>query len=164
MVDHRDRPLAVLPLTEVHKQLLMHRSVMVLVYHQERKLYLQRRARTKSLYPGRWDLSATGHVRSGESREDAARRELREELGLDAPRLELLHQVQAGPATGWEHVSIFSAGRLSAVPRPNPAEVETGAFHDPDEVAFLVENFAELLTPALLYAWEHNLMFAPAFD
>lgn len=39
---------------------------------------------SKDLYPGLYACSASGHVEYGESYEEAARRELREELGVNA--------------------------------------------------------------------------------
>jgi len=164
VVDARDRPLAVMPLHETHKQGLRHRAVFVLLYNTENKVYLQRRSRKKQLYPGRWDLSATGHVQSGESREGAALRELHEELGISLDRLQLKHELKASAETDWEYITIFSAGKVGALPKPNPEEVDDGAFHDADELAFLVEQFREMLTPALLYAFEKNLVFPASLD
>jgi isopentenyl-diphosphate Delta-isomerase len=163
IVDAQDRPLGVVPLVEAHKQALMHRSVMVLIHDSDNRVYLQRRSPSKKIYPGFWDLSATGHVKAGEAREDAARRELREELGIEANRLVLLSAVPASKATGFEFVTIYSAGRIDTLPTPNPEEVEDGAFLDPDEVRFLVENFEELLTPALLHAHSQGLIFSSLF-
>ena len=45
------------------------------------ELVLQRRAATKDVWPGRWDASAAGHVRFGETEREAAR-EIEEELGV----------------------------------------------------------------------------------
>lgn len=164
VVDEDDRPLAIMPLQEAHKQGLRHRAVFVLLYNNENKIYLQRRSKKKQLYPGRWDLSATGHVQSGESREGAALRELHEELGISLEKLQLRHQLRASAETDWEFITIFNAGRVAAPPLPNKAEVEDGAFHDPDELAFLVEHFREMLTPALLYAFERNLVFPAVME
>lgn len=164
VVDGNDQPLVIMPLVEAHKQTLMHRAVLVLLYDKANRVYLQRRSKNKKLFPGFWDLSATGHVKAGESREDAARRELREELGIDAENMRHLRSVPADASTGWEYITVYSAGRLHGTLRLDPAEVMDGAFHDPDEVAFLVEHYREVLTPALLYAWEHALMFQPAVD
>lgn len=49
------------------------------------EVLLLRRARGETLYPGIWQL-ITGGVRDGETSQQAARRELREETGLDPVR------------------------------------------------------------------------------
>lgn len=149
-----------MPIDEVHAQALRHRAIVVLVYDVDGKVYLQKRSQSKSRFPGRWDLSATGHVTAGEAVEDAAARELHEELGLRARHLRLISQVGPSPATGWEFVSIYSAGVMADTPRPNPEEVDGGYFVDRAELGCMVENFRELLTPALIHFWEKGLIFA----
>ena len=54
------------------------------VVNGKNELLIQRRQTTKDRYPGCWDVSAGGFVLSGEDSPDAVRRELREELGLEA--------------------------------------------------------------------------------
>ncbi len=157
--DEHDRPLGVMPLPDVHRQSLRHRSVLVLVYNMENKLYLQKRSEQKSLYPGRFDLSAAGHVRAGEARLDAAARELREELGLIADRLRLVSEVPATRETGFEFVSLYSAGRFASEPKPNPKEVSDGMFVDHAELAYMAGKFRELLTPGLVHFFEQRVLF-----
>ena len=60
--------------------------VHVCVLNSRNELLIQRRQLTKDRYPGCWDLSAGGFVRSGEDSADAVLRELREELGLQLDR------------------------------------------------------------------------------
>jgi beta-glucosidase len=48
---------------------------------------VHQRTPTKDVYPGYWDVTVGGVVAAGEGYEDAARRELREELGIAAARL-----------------------------------------------------------------------------
>ncbi len=50
---------------------------------------LQKRSRQKDSYPGCYDISAAGHVTSGEDILKSAQRELKEELGLDVSSEEL---------------------------------------------------------------------------
>ena len=58
---------------------------------RELEVLLQKRAATKDVWPGRFDASAAGHVRFGETTAEAAR-EIDEELGVhvDADELEPL--------------------------------------------------------------------------
>lgn len=162
IVDAGDRPLLVMPLTEAHRQGLFHRSVLILVYNARGKLYLQKRGAQKSVYPGRFDLSATGHVRAGESRLDAAARELHEELGLRAKTLTLLDAAPATRESGYEFVTLFSAGRISEPPRPNPEEVAGGVFVDAAELAALARDYRDWLTPAVMHFFEKKALFPNA--
>jgi isopentenyldiphosphate isomerase len=82
VIDEQDRVIGTATRAQVHADpSLIHRSVAILVY-REGKVFMQRRSPTKDRYPNYWVVSATGHVNSGESFDEAAVRELREELGL----------------------------------------------------------------------------------
>ncbi|WP_461209430.1 NUDIX hydrolase [Desulfocurvus sp. DL9XJH121] len=159
IVDLQDKPLGVMPLSEAHRQALPHRSVMVLAFDAEGRLYVQKRGLHKALYPGRWDISATGHVRAGESRRDTAARKLEEELRVRASRLDLAAQFPPGPEEGWEFTALFRASGLHQPPSPNPDEVADGMFMDRDELRGLIEKFRERLTPALVGCWERGLIY-----
>ncbi|MEW5772679.1 MAG: NUDIX domain-containing protein [Thermodesulfobacteriota bacterium] len=159
VVDEADRPIGVLPLAEVHRQGLYHRSVRVAVFDHAGRVYLQKRSKAKELYPGRLDLSATGHVRAGESREAAALRELQEELGIAAERLRHVADVAGSPDTNFEFITLYTAGRLDALPRPNPDEVESGFFADRSELDYLMANYRDQLTPGLVHSLEKGLLF-----
>ena len=159
VVDTRDRPLAVMPLSAVHSQCLFHRSVLTLIYDAHGKVYLQQRSPAKTLYPGRWDISSTGHVRAGESRHAAALRELNEELGLRVTRLKRLANLPASAETGWEFVTLFNAGCVRDEPRPNPSELAGGYFYDAEELACLATHFRDKMTPGLLWFFKRGYIF-----
>lgn len=61
-----------------------YRTIYVLVKNEEDEILLQKRSATKDLYPNCWDLSVGGHVVYGDSYDETALRELREELGITA--------------------------------------------------------------------------------
>lgn len=71
-----DRPRAV-----VHRQGLLH-MVAHLWLVENGRLWLQQRAPDRPLYPGLYDLTATGHIDPGESPAQAVCREAREEAGV----------------------------------------------------------------------------------
>lgn len=54
----------------------------VCVFNPENKMLIQKRADSKKLWPGYWDISAGGGVMAGETSREAAERETGEELGL----------------------------------------------------------------------------------
>ena len=62
----------------------------ILIRHQDGDFLLTLRDPEKDLYPGCLEASAGGSALSGETPEEAARREMLEETGLTAGRLELI--------------------------------------------------------------------------
>jgi isopentenyldiphosphate isomerase len=77
---------------DVHRDGLWHRSVHVWVVNAAGALLLQQRALMKENHPGMWDVSAAGHISSGEDSLQSACRELDEEIGVaaDAASLTLI--------------------------------------------------------------------------
>ena len=70
------------------------------------EIFLQRRGPQKDTFPGFWDTGVGGHCDPGESDDEAARREIHEELGLEGhPRLIGHHAPRE--QTGWEFVSVY---------------------------------------------------------
>ena len=76
--------------SEAHKNGWFHGTVHVWVFTADHKIVLQKRALTKKVLPGLWDISAAGHIGAGESVISAAKREVLEELGLELSEKELL--------------------------------------------------------------------------
>lgn len=160
VVDEDNRPLAVLPKGLVHRQLLRHRSVQVLVFNPEKKIYLQKRNNSKPFFPGRWDVSARTHPRLGEATYDAALRILHEELRLEVEHPQLTRTLPSCPETGFEHVSIFTVPKNTLPIIPNNDEVSEGYYFSREELTCLVKEFKELLTPNLVTLWEAGLLAA----
>lgn len=66
---------------------LWHQIVVVLVFNAKGQLYIQKRSPTADTCPNMWDHSAAGHVDENEEPDQAAKRELLEELGIKAKQL-----------------------------------------------------------------------------
>ncbi len=117
---------------EMRRQNLTHRATYVLVFNQKGQLFVQKRTMSKDIYPGYFDVAAGGVVLSGESYEESAQRELREELGVEA-ELEFLFDryFEDGRNKVW--------GRVYRCSHEGPfvlqqSEVESGAFMTLSEI------------------------------
>ena len=91
IVDDHDQPLGEAPKEVVWRGGLKHRIVMIMIEDENGELLLQKRSASVDILPNTWDYSAAGHMEAGESYEQAAHRELKEEVGIDAPLKEIAY-------------------------------------------------------------------------
>lgn len=74
----------------IHQKGLLHGEVHVWCVTPENELIFQHRAKDKDTYPDLLDATAGGHVDLGETYEESAVKELKEETGLDAKTSDML--------------------------------------------------------------------------
>lgn len=67
---------------EAHDKNLLHNEVAIFIINEKKQVLLEKRSANKRFDPNKWALCA-GHVDSKESLENAALRELKEEVGLN---------------------------------------------------------------------------------
>ncbi len=128
---------------------LAHRSVHVFVRNRAGEYFLQKRAMTKDVQPGKWDSSVGGHVAIGETYEQAAPRELQEELGVepaDATALRHAHDFIWRSPTETEHVRTYLLDHEGPFTLP-PDEIDDGRFWSVEEIRSAVGT--GVLTPNL---------------
>ncbi len=102
---------------------LVHAVARVQVFDRHGRILLQLRSAAKDIQPGKWDTAVGGHLLPGEDSETAARREMREELGVDPDRLDFLHRFRWTTPVESEWVTTFSTlhdGPFS----PDPEEID----------------------------------------
>jgi isopentenyldiphosphate isomerase len=135
LIDESGRVIGRAPREECHRNpSLVHRAVHVLVFDPRGRLYLQKRAPIKDVQPGRWDTSVGGHVALGEDYEQAAYRELREELGVEGVVLEgPLYRYLMRSAIETEAVASYRLVYDGPI-RPDPAEISEGRFWTLEEI------------------------------
>lgn len=68
-----------------HDKNLLHIEISVFIINDKNQVLLQKRSPNKRFSPNKWG-SCAGHVDAYESLEDAALRELKEEVGLEIPK------------------------------------------------------------------------------
>lgn len=154
VVDEGDNVIAVKTRGEIHARGLMHRAVHILVFNSQGELFLQKRSMSKDEQPGKWDSSAAGHVDSGEDYLDCARREIDEELGIDAVReFELLFKLPASALTGNEHCMVYRYcfdGPMVL----HAEEIDEGSWISPQLLDRRVAQADPELTEALCLIWK----------
>lgn len=79
LVNEKDEVIGVTTKLESHTNRELHRIVAINVFDNEGRVYLQEHVKSGGIY----DHSIGGHVKKGESYEEAAKREALEELGLE---------------------------------------------------------------------------------
>ena len=132
VVDSEDRVIGDAPRATVHGDNLLHRAVHILLFNDAGELFLQKRSRRKDRHPRVWDSSAAGHVDAGEDYDEAAERELQEELGVNAPLKRVL-KLPASERTGLEFIWLYR-GVHNGPFELAPSEIELGRFFPPDIV------------------------------
>jgi len=83
LVDTSNNIIGTTDVTTAHQQKQLHRVVGILLFDSNGNLYLQNGNKYN-----KYDLSVGGHVGQGETYEQAAHREMKEELGID---VQLIH-------------------------------------------------------------------------
>ena len=151
VVDKNDRILRHASRSEVHGNNLRHRAVHVLISNEAGDVYLQQRSRWKDRHPLKWDSSAAGHVAAGESYDETARRELREELSVSGS-LQKISKLPASQQTDQEFIWLYG-GVVSRNPVPNKSEIETGAFLPPPVIDAWTTARPEDFAPGFLECW-----------
>ncbi len=126
LVDADDRELGAGEKLEVHRAGTLHRAFSVFIFDRRGRLLLQQRAAGKYHSAGLWSNTACGHPRPGEATREAARRRLREEMGLDCELREAFEFVYRAELEGslveheYDHVFV---GTCETEPAPDPSEV-----------------------------------------
>jgi isopentenyldiphosphate isomerase len=147
LVDQDDRELGSVTREQVHGDpRLIHRVAHVLVWNSREELYLQFRSATKMVQPSRWDTSVGGHVDYGETYEQAAAREMREELGITGVPLRFLYRYLHRNDFESEYVATFECTFDGEIV-PNPEEIDHGRFWSLEKIQ---QNDRGVFTPNFL--------------
>lgn len=151
LVDENDVVIGVLTRREMRAQRARHRTVFIVVRSSAGHVLVHRRADHKDVWPGRWDLAAGGVVGSGEMYDEAAVRELAEELGIEGVALRRLGrgayqdaevaEIAVVYTADWDGPVRFADGEVTAAEWLSPRDL-AGAIRErsfvPDSLALVL--------------------------
>ena len=127
IVDDNDNVTGQATWEEMHEKSLLHRSANVFIFNSKGEIFLHRRNRSLPLYPGMYDVKAGGIVQAGESYEEAARRELKEDLGIEGAKLEYLFSLKFRSPHDNNNRKVFRCVYDGEI-RLQEEEIESGRF------------------------------------
>ncbi len=134
LVERDDTAIGSAEKLAAHHAGLLHRACSVFVFNRAGELLIQRRALGKYHSGGLWSNSCCGHPRPRESTVQAARRRLKEEMGVDCPQLErataIVYRASLGRGLFEHEYDHIFVGRSDAPPALNPSEADDYAWRD----------------------------------
>lgn len=157
LVDTSGNPIGHQEKLMAHRLGQLHLAVSVFVFDDAKRLLLQRRADSKYHSGGLWSNTACTHPRPAEPVIDAARRCLRDEMGIECALLRaghLTYRREVGNGLVEHEYDVLFTGAFDGDPHPNPAEVSDWRWLPAAEARRDAE-----VNHAAYSAW-----FAPALD
>lgn len=141
VVDEEDNILSHTPRKEAHDKKLLHRTISVLVFDDQGKVMLQKRSMKKDSNPGKWSNATGGHVGHDETYDQAAQREVMEELKLNAQPKLVKKMIIEDPAhtTMTQLYTINSSGPFEF----NPEETDEIKFFAKDELLEILDQLSK---------------------
>lgn len=146
--------------SEVHEKRLWHRAALVWIFNSKGEILLQHRGDEVEMLPGCWDISCSGHLRAGETPEDAACREVFEELGITADKNSLkliehhkhimVQKDKAGAKKNFYHINdvfILNIGNAQSKFCLQKEEVQNAKFMPIAQIERELNLFPQKFTP-----------------
>jgi len=153
IVDKNDIEIGAEIRSIVHKKKIFHRSIHVLIFNMEGKLFLQKRGQMKDESPGLWACSVSGHVDYGETYDEACLREIEEEVGIKLTTLpEKIFKLEASEITGNEFSWIYAMITEQEL-TPRPIEIEIGQWFTLEELEHFISVNISNVAPLFIHIW-----------
>ncbi|MFM7682800.1 MAG: isopentenyl-diphosphate Delta-isomerase [Bacteroidota bacterium] len=89
LVDNSDNPIGQMEKLEAHQTGALHRAFSVFVFNSKKEILLHKRADSKYHCGGLWTNTCCSHQRPEESTLEAAKRRLKEEMGMQCDLKEI---------------------------------------------------------------------------
>ncbi len=154
IVNEDDIVIGRAPRDQIHSQGHFHRSSHVALFNSNGQIFVQLRSQNKDSGAGLWDISAAGHVDSGESYLDCAVRELNEELGVivSPDMLTSAGRLRPEERNGFEFTEVYTLCS-EQIPVLQKEEIDDGVWLSPDELDAWILRQQEAFTEVFMAVW-----------
>jgi isopentenyl-diphosphate Delta-isomerase len=135
-----------------HQQGVLHKAVSVFIFNRQREFLLQKRATHKYHSPGKWTNTCCTHPFPGEKPIDAARRRLKEEMGLSCELVEAFtfsYKAEVGNGLVENEFDHVFVGFSNASPVLNPEEASDWRWITAVRLSAEISEHPEMFTPWL---------------
>ncbi|MEK7647652.1 MAG: NUDIX domain-containing protein [Patescibacteria group bacterium] len=150
MMDHvneHDEVVGTFPRSEIYSRKLRHRIAHVFLLDAQGRIALARRGKEISYCPDHWCSTAAGHVAAGESYEDAALREMQEEIGVTVPLTFVGVTPFVKPGTSHDKLLGVYTAQYEGLFVCDPHEVQYVEYRSVEEIRAMLLNEQELVHP-----------------
>jgi isopentenyl-diphosphate Delta-isomerase len=158
LVDENDNEIGIAEKMEAHEKALLHRAFSVFIFNSQGQMLLQQRAAHKYHSPNLWTNSCCSHPRPNESVIDAAKRRLKEEIGLSVKlekKFDFVYRTDFdNNLTEYEYDHVF-IGYSNNDPKINPEEVRNFKWKTVSEIKTDIILFPNTFTSWFKIAMEH---------
>lgn len=141
IVNKQDEVIGRAEQSEIYEKKLTHRIVHIFIFNDQGEIALQLQSKNKKFCPLHWVSSAAGHVQAGETYEEAALRELEEEIGVNLPLIFLRKDLYlvAGQDNFYKFITTFKTA-YSGPFKINNFEVEKVEYFSLETIKQMMER------------------------
>lgn len=135
LVDEFNNPIGTADKVTVHSSNTpLHRAFSLFIFNGKKQILLTKRAVTKKTFPGVWTNTVCGHLSPNETTVTAAKRRLKEELGIEGREINEVsgYRYRFADKNGIVENEIcpLLVGFFDGDPVPHPSEVEDWKWMD----------------------------------
>jgi isopentenyl-diphosphate Delta-isomerase len=137
LVDEQDNFTGTMEKMEAHRKGVLHRAFSVLIFNSRGEILLQKRSHTKYHSGGLWTNTCCSHPLPGEGIEQAARRRLNQEMGIDVqPKFiyKFIYRTNLDQDLIENEMDHVLLGTYDGIPAVNTDEVEDWKFISLDDL------------------------------
>jgi isopentenyl-diphosphate delta-isomerase len=151
LVDEKDKEIGIEEKIKAHREGKLHRAFSIFIFNSKGELLLQKRAKSKYHSGGLWSNTCCSHPRPKETMEEAVKRRLKEEMGIECEVKffdKIIYKAKVGDLIENEIDYIF-VGNFDGNPKPSKDEVEDWKWIKLNDLKNDIKKNPEKYTPWL---------------